>query len=68
MNLYKLGFYLMASSFVLLIISIYLLFIADIPIAFPWLMFWHFTAMITAVVFKLSYVIILANKPANKYL
>ncbi|TYK64521.1 hypothetical protein [Colwellia echini] len=61
MNLYKLGLFGMFFSLVLCLTAVYFVFINDSPIAFPWLMFWHFTLLITGLSFKLCYVMILAS-------
>ncbi|GHE91858.1 hypothetical protein [Thalassotalea profundi] len=62
MNLYRVGLCAMITSFLLVITAVYLLFISDIMMSFPWTMFWHFTILLTGLTFKLSYVMILVSK------
>lgn len=52
----------MIISLLLVLTAVYLLFVSDIILPFPWTMFWHFTILLTGLSFKLSYVMILVSK------
>ncbi|MBU2916362.1 hypothetical protein KO505_00130 [Psychrosphaera sp. F3M07] len=64
---FKLGLFGMVSSFCVIVLAIYVLFVSNLQISLPWTIFWHFTLMITSVMFKLSYVVILACSKDGVY-
>ena len=59
--MYQLGVVIMVLTFFFVLAAVYVLFISGIKLGLVWSLFWHFVLILSGLVFKLAYMLVLTD-------